>query len=244
MFLDGLEIDVGGHSDSNVEGGDTLVFAQISQVEELSFLNNASSFTHEVADKWGKLLGEVLSIFDFKICAGGECSLAQIMQKGAREVELQIDTVIALGIWNAELTDNIAILDNHREVVQADCVDKFNEVLFTQGTDSVVVGRVDKLIPVLYCSCHVLGVGWVGAIVVTSNFLLPLETLLISHVQLHHAKDYISEVTDLHEKHAVFEILGLRTVLPENWVKFFDLGRLEWEELTEIVSVWGEVVVL
>ena len=51
MFLDGLEIDVGGHSDCNVEGGDTLVFAQISQVEELSFLNNASSFTHEVADK-------------------------------------------------------------------------------------------------------------------------------------------------------------------------------------------------
>ena len=73
---------------------------------------------------------------------------------------------------------------------------------------------------------------------------MPLETFLISNVQVHHAKDYISEMAYLHEKHAVFEILGLRALFSENRVKLFDLGGLEGEELAEVISVGGEVVVL
>ena len=48
----------------------------------------------------------------------------------------------------------------------------------------------------------------------------------------------------LHEKHTVFEILGLRAFFSKNRVKLFDLGGLEGEELAEIVSVGGEVIVL
>ena len=244
VFLDGLEVDIRGHPDGNVEGRDALVFTQIGQVEELPLLKDAPGLTHKVADERGKLLSEVLSIFDLKVGARGECSLAQIMQKGAREVWLQIDTVVTLGIGNAELIDYIAILDNNREIVEADSVDKFNEILFTQGADCVVVGGMDKLVSVLNCSCHVFSVGWVWTIVVTSYFFLPLETFLISNVQVHHAKDYISEMAYLHEKHTVFEILGLRAFFSENRVKLFDLGGLEGEELAEVVSVGGEVVVL
>ena len=61
---------------------------------------------------------------------------------------------------------------------------------------------------------------------------------------MHHSKDYVSEVAHLHEKYAVFEILGLGAFLSENRVKFFDLGGLERKELAEVVSVGGEVVVL
>ena len=182
VFLNGLEVNAGGHPDGNVKGGDTLVFAKIGQIEEFPLLKDAPGLAHKVANERGKLLGEVLSIFDLEVGAGGECSLAQIMQKWAREVGLQIDTVIALGIRNAELVDDIAILDNNREIIEADCVDKFNEVLFAQGADCVVVGGMDKLVSVLDCPCHVFSVGWVGTVVIASDFFLPLETFLISYV--------------------------------------------------------------
>ena len=48
----------------------------------------------------------------------------------------------------------------------------------------------------------------------------------------------------LHEKHTVFEILGLRAFFSKNRVKLFDLGGLEGEELAEVISVGGEVIVL
>lgn len=136
----------------------------------------------------------------FEIGAGGECSLADILEEGRGERWLEGNCIVTTCVGVAESLHHLVISLKDGDVPESGCIDQLHHLPLTEGSNCKAVISAYELIPVLYGSSEVFSECQIVAVVIAAHFPQPLIRGVVIYIALYESEYDIPEVSCLHEQ--------------------------------------------